>query len=125
MNAALKKYIIVFVIGSMLIPFIFIKDIYPFFRFGMYAESYKTTKTAQEKFEIYTYTPDTMQLFYSPNIGINVSVFEYMKRKYHYLGKGEWLLSQLDSLSAPHQSSLQWKMYRYTPSDTALVATYK
>jgi len=83
---------------SLAIPFILMRDVYPMFRFGMFAEPVRK-ETLREKIIIYYGNTESLKEFSAQMIGMNVSVFEQVKRKYFYLQKTPTLLSYLDSLT--------------------------
>ncbi|MCS7004719.1 MAG: hypothetical protein NZM38_05275 [Cytophagales bacterium] len=95
---------------TLAIPFVLMRDIYPMFRFGMFAEPRKK-ETLNENISIYCGT-SALQLktFDASEIKINHSVFEQIKRKYYYTQQSEKLLKILDSLTGFRYP--YWKLER-------------
>ena len=113
----------------MTLPFIFIRSFYPFYRFGMFAESI-TTDNKIEKFLIYYKNSKGIKtLFYAPDIGINVSTFEYVKRNYFYGNQSKKLLENISKHYTSEEIS-NWELYKViwesnNKSDTVKVYTLK
>ncbi len=79
-----KNIMTTIILTGLFVPFILITDIFPFFRFGMFAEPIR--KNIQtEKFVIYsTDTNDRRRIFDPSTIGINSNTFLYLCRNYYY-----------------------------------------
>jgi hypothetical protein len=106
----------------MFLPFVLVKDFYPFYRFGMFAEP--LPQGIIETFEI-TYRDDKKQLktFQPMDYEIPESKLEMWKRNYFYRGESEKLLQNLKKLQKGNTS--EWKLYQIKISlqktDTVLV----
>ncbi len=69
---------------GLLIPFILITDIFPFVRFGMFAEPIKKALQT-EKFILYSTNNAGERKVFDPElIGINTNTFHYLCRNYYY-----------------------------------------
>lgn len=79
-----KNIMTTILLSGLLVPFILITDLYPFLRFGMFAEPIK--KDIQtEKFILYeTNTTGERSIFNPEAIGINPNTFYYLCRNYYY-----------------------------------------
>ncbi|PKQ68917.1 hypothetical protein [Raineya orbicola] len=64
------------------LPFLLLTDIFPFLRFGMFAEPVHSVR--QEFFEIYTLENGKLRKFNTYLWGIDEGVFHYLVRKYYY-----------------------------------------
>ncbi|MCS6796782.1 MAG: hypothetical protein RMJ97_07465 [Raineya sp.] len=76
------KKIIFITLVLVWLPFLLLTDIFPFLRFGMFAEPTKSTK--QELFELYTLENGKLRKFNTYLWGIDEGVFHYIVRKYYY-----------------------------------------
>ncbi len=110
---------------GVILPFIFLKDVYPFHRFGMFAEPIKH-QTQYEKFYIF-YKIDagididtTNFVKLEPqHIPLNANAFEMQLRKYHYQKKHADFISVFDEIikkkinlgTEKKEEKLKWKWY--------------
>lgn len=108
---------------GIILPFIFLQDVYPFHRFGMFAEPIKH-QTQNEKFYIFykidteTDTTDFVKLE-PQNIPLNANAFEMQLRKHHYQKKhadfisvfDEIIKKKIDSGAKKKNEKLKWKWY--------------
>jgi len=116
-----KKYILFFVIIGIVLPFIFLKDVYPFHRFGMFAEPVKY-QAQEEKFYIF-YKIKSQNKFIelkASTIPLNANAFEMQLRKHHYQKKHADFISIFDKLirnkinlkeDPKNDKKLNWKWY--------------
>lgn len=121
-----KHFLFFFLLGGIILPFIFLKDSYPFHRFGMFAEPVKHT-AQYEKFyifykidtRIYIDTTDFVKLE-PQNIPLNANAFEMQLRKHHYQKKHAEFITIFDEIirkkinleeDSQKNISLKWKWY--------------
>ncbi|MBT31175.1 MAG: hypothetical protein CMO01_16085 [Thalassobius sp.] len=69
---------------TFIIPFILQKSIFPFYRFGMFAEPV-VNQIQTEKFEVLIeYTKQKKEVFNAQERGLYESIFSYLMRNYYY-----------------------------------------
>jgi hypothetical protein len=115
--------IILFIIGGIILPFIFLKDVYPFHRFGMFAEPVKH-QAQNEKFYIFykiendTTFENTFIELKPQTIPLNSNAFEMQLRKHHYQKKHADFIKVFDEiiknktdLKEKPTKKLNWKWY--------------
>jgi hypothetical protein len=79
-----KNIISTILLAGLLVPFILITDIFPFLRFGMFAEPIKS-QMQTEKFILYCTNTKGEKIVFNPtSIGINSNTFHYLCRNYYY-----------------------------------------
>ncbi len=90
-----KNIMTTILLSGLLVPFILITDLYPFLRFGMFAEPIK--KDIQtEKFILYeTNTTGERSIFNPEAIGINPNTFYYLCRNYYYRNETKLFIDKL------------------------------
>jgi hypothetical protein len=107
--------VLLFIVMGIILPFIFLKDIYPFHRFGMFAEPVKH-QTQYEKFYIF-YNLDNQFIELEPHhIPLNANAFEMQLRKHHYQKKHADFIRIFDEiikkqLNLRDTKKLNWKWY--------------
>lgn len=138
----MNKYLLFFIIVSIIIPFIFLKDSYPFHRFGMFAEPIKY-KRQYEKFYIFyqlapssvlsstsspapssTLTTNFVELK-AQEIPINANAFEMQLRKFHYQKKHSEFIAVFDKiikdkLKLKTAQKLNWKWYQVIQNEDSI-----
>lgn len=114
-------FLFIFILVGIIFPFIFLKDIYPFHRFGMFAEPVKH-QAQYETFYIF-YKKETDSNFTelrSQNIPLNANAFEMQLRKHHYQKKHANFIDVLDKIirnkmnlkeNLKSEKKLNWKWY--------------
>ncbi len=113
----------VIIFGGIIIPFIFLTDLYPFHRFGMFAEPIKH-QAQYEKFYIFykidTFSNgknDTNFVKLNPqDIPLNANAFEMQVRKHHYQKKHVDFINVFDEIIKKKEKlkdneKLKWKWY--------------
>jgi hypothetical protein len=79
-----KNIMTTILLAGLLVPFVLLTDIFPFLRFGMFAEPVKK-EIQTEKFILYKTTlSGKKELFNQEEIGINPNTFYYLCRNYYY-----------------------------------------
>ncbi len=90
-----KNIMTTIMLTGLLVPFILITDIFPFLRFGMFAEPIK--KDIQtERFIIYaTNSLGEKTLFNPQKIGVSPNTFHYLCRNYYYRNESKLFADKL------------------------------
>lgn len=112
------------------IPFILLTDIYPFFRFGMFAEPVKQA-VQLEQFAI-RYKDTNGQLHLLSPLQSGLSSLAYLMRNYYYRNESVQLLNHIHTIYSQKQKIpiAEWQLLRITSPlsrfrpDTTLVATH-
>jgi hypothetical protein len=98
MQDKLKNGVTISITILALIPFILLTDLFPFFRFGMFAEPLKSS-IQTEVFHVTVIHDDGMEEVFDPKeMSINSSDFNYLCRNYYYRKEGEIFLSKLSTV---------------------------
>lgn len=85
------KYIFILLLW---VPFILLTDLFPFMRFGMFAEPVKTIQ--QTEFFILTITHQNKESEFDPKLsGIPTQTFNYLTRNYYYKNQISTLLKSI------------------------------
>ncbi|HVD98127.1 MAG TPA: hypothetical protein VNB90_07965 [Cytophagaceae bacterium] len=93
--------------AGLLVPFVLITDIFPFMRFGMFAEPI-TRSVQTEKFVIYQLdATGNKNLLHPERIGINPNTFYYLCRNYFYRNEAELFSKKLLQLSDQQTSAVE------------------
>jgi hypothetical protein len=107
------KNLIISGLGFFLIfPFILVSDIYPFFRFGMFAEPiHQTVQT--ERFVICYYDLESkLKILPFETTGFEESHLLYILRSYYYRGNLEQFFSQIHQISKKSLQINRWALLR-------------
>jgi len=101
------------------LPFVFLTDIFPFYRFGMFAEPARR-HIQTERFLL----KQNDQIFETKQINLSKSNFEALARKYYYEKKISFFVQNIAKISPyPRQ---KWKFYRILgQKDSLLIYTYQ
>lgn len=115
------KNLIISVLGFFLLfPFILISDIYPFFRFGMFAEPIRQTVQTERFIICYYNLESKLKILPFETIGFEESHLLYILRSYYYRGKLEQFFSQIHQISKKSLQIKRWELLRleYKPSSS-------
>jgi hypothetical protein len=114
------------------LPFLFITDFFPLFRFGMFAEPVLSKQRNQEIFRLYYAKNNNVYFFNTYFFGIDEGVFNYLVRKYYYQGKMKDFEKKFKKLIHQHSSTASpqaWYIYKIRVNahtkDSILVARYE
>jgi hypothetical protein len=109
----LKKTIIIGFIGLLWLPFVLMNDIFPFFRFGMFAEP--AQKLAVQEVFILTYSSNNQvnKIYDTNELGIDEAMLNYLARKYYYQKQMPLFFQRLQK-SYLNQSSKLQKVQKFT-----------
>jgi len=80
------------------VPFVLLNNLYPFWRFGMFAEPVKS-QVQTEKFKIYRFSASGHSEYFSPEkIGFDENQFLYLARNYYYKSQTTFFLKEVRGL---------------------------
>jgi hypothetical protein len=127
-QVSLQKMVITGILTAICIPFILLTDVYPFFRFGMFAEPV-TQEIQMEQFAVrYIGQNNTVHLLDPAEVGLGS--LAYLMRNYYYRQQSELFLQYIHQLYPAKADVKEWQLLRVTGSpkhlmkpDTAAVAT--
>lgn len=95
-------------------PFILIKTIYPFYRFGMFAEPVKT-QTQKEVFEIFYWTQDSIKhSLKAKDIKMSEALLRSIVREYYYKNQKDIFLNEIGKIYNQHhkENAIRWEIVR-------------
>ena len=95
MSIQTRNIIIVLFLGMSFVPFVLLTDLFPFMRFGMFAETI-TNNSQQELFEILIQKKDgSTELLSQRQQGMDDSHLNYLTRTYFYANKISFLTEEI------------------------------
>ncbi len=114
---------------TMLVPFVLVNNLYPCFRFGMFAEPIRNTVSVEKLLISFENSEGQEYIFFPAVIGLSEGHFSYVVRSYYYQGNIQQLFSQLHSIQKKSQKIKQWDLYRLqisstSPTDTSHLQTW-
>lgn len=113
-----KKIIYTLSLIGLIVPFVLITNLFPFVRFGMFAEPVRFDQQ-QESF-IITFNERVID---GEKIGIDPNTFSYLIRNHVYRSEETILLQKLSGITP--SSNGEWSIYRQTlKGDTVLLESY-
>jgi hypothetical protein len=125
MQDKLKNAITISVTILALIPFVLLTDLFPFFRFGMFAEPLKSS-IQTELFQVITISDKGKEEVFNPDkMGINSADFNYLCRNYYYRREGEIFLKNISKaydIKDVKEWIIQRTFYTQHKKDSARVA---
>lgn len=114
----------------MLIPFVLLTDVYPFFRFGMFAEPVRRNVQLEQFTLRYVDNQGNKNIASAEQVGLGS--LAYLLRNYYYRNQTEQLLESVHELYPDRQHVREWQLLRITASvrkpdqtDTTAVATWQ
>jgi hypothetical protein len=112
------------VLAALLIPFILQQTVYPFFRFGMFAEPVKS-EIQSEYFRLIGKNSKSVKgVAVSPLTGIKSSTMDYLLRNYYYRGEAEVFLQKIPATLPENVSFDTLLLVRHLGVDSSIVARY-
>jgi len=118
MQDKLKNGVTISIIILALIPFILLTDLFPFFRFGMFAEPLKFS-IQTESFYVTIIRDDSKEEMFDPQkYSINSADFNYLCRNYYYRKEGELFLKNLSSLFK-EEGIREWRIKKISYADNS------
>lgn len=118
----MKKTVIISFLLLLLLPFIFIKTVFPFYRFGMFAEPVKAAAQT-EKFQVRYRQQQKWIPFKGTEFGLSKSVFAAMMRKAHYQNQVEEFLQK--TASVVKVKATTWELWRFEHQDSTKVGQWQ
>lgn len=113
---------------GILVPFVLITDVFPFLRFGMFAEPLDKSKQVEVFYIQYQEYQAGWKLFDPEKYEMQEETFQYLARNYYYRNESDLLLQKLKKSDA-EQGEL-WHLYKvsFPPGfpdmrDTVLIST--
>lgn len=110
MSSRFKSILFLFIPGLITLPFILVTDLFPFMRFGMFAEPIKH-QVQQEEFRVYLQKNDSTSILNPVEIGFEEHTYEYISRNYFYRGEGILYLEKISSLLKEKPTKLELRRY--------------
>jgi hypothetical protein len=130
MKIKLKNIIVSGFITALILPFILITDLFPFARFGMFAEPVSSADTLK-MFEVEYYQNHQWHTLDAKRFNLASGSFMYLAGNYFYRNQSKEFLTKL-SLSIPDTSIYAWRLKHIQipgnnlhQSDTVLIETLK
>lgn len=112
------------VLLGLFLPFVLQQTIYPFFRFGMFAEPV-TREIQQEVFRLAGMRTDaSMDMEISEYTGISRSNLDYLLRNYYYRDQADLFLRKVVGLMPATHPFDTIVILRMLPEDTSIVARH-
>jgi len=108
MKIKLKNIIITGFIAALILPFILVTDLFPFARFGMFAEPVRATDTLQV-FEPEYYKHHQWHHLDGRDLHLASNSFMYLARNYYYRNQSGLFLSRLSEV-LPDTSIHAWRL---------------
>jgi hypothetical protein len=105
-----KQYIIFLSMLWLLIPFVLLTDLFPLFRFGMFAEPIRNTTSTEQWAVYYQNATLNYELLRSEDIGISEGHFTYLLRYYVYQRKLQQLFRQLHQIVSKQKKIISWEI---------------
>lgn len=119
----MKKFVIITTFLFLCLPFVLIKTIFPFYRFGMFAEPVKT-EAQTEYFKVYYQNKEGYKkVFDGTEIGLSKSVYATMMRNYHYKNKEVELLEK--TAHVINNDAQFWEMWRVSQTDSTQIGIWQ
>jgi hypothetical protein len=116
MRDQLKNGVTVSITILALIPFVLLTDLFPFFRFGMFAEPLKSS-IQTESFQVTIIHNNGKEEIFNPQeISVNSADFNYLCRNYFYRKEGEKFLINLSTIFK-EKDIREWIIKRITYRD--------
>src|SRR5436189_63115 len=115
MLGKLRNYVIITMLVCITIPFILLTDLFPFLRFGMFAEPVKT-EIQKEYFEV-SYLDDSNKekKLDSKLIGIEPHFFYYLGRNYYYRKESGKFLKNIAQIFKKYDNNVsEWRLKKIT-----------
>jgi hypothetical protein len=102
-----KNIMTTLLFSGLLVPFVLFTDIFPFLRFGMFAEPIRND-IQTEKFILYEINlTGKRKLFNQEKIGINPNTFYYLCRNYYYRNQMELFSDKIFSSTDPSLKKIE------------------
>lgn len=104
-----------------MIPFIFQTTLYPFFRFGMFAEPVRYDIQEERFILMKTLSSGKTTPYVPENLGIGKNKLDYLLRNYYYRNETQQLIQHLQALLPDSALENSIKVIRIVGKDTIVV----
>ena len=109
MYGKIKNIVITGMLVLIALPFLLLTDIFPFMRFGMFAEPVKSPNQ-MEVFEVSFLDQSKKEIVLDPkSIGVEPHFFLYLSRNYYYRKEAGKFLDHISSISQNKNVS-EWRL---------------
>jgi hypothetical protein len=125
----MKRTVIYLMLLGVTVPFVLLTDVYPFFRFGMFAEP--VSRAVQTERFVVRYLDDFGRPHAVNPAEVGLGELVYLLRNYYYRGETERLLQRLHGLHPRRAAATEWQLLRITTPaeayrpDTSLAGSWK
>ncbi len=115
-------------LAGVTVPFVLLNDLYPFFRFGMFAEP--VARAVQTENFLLGYTDVSGKTHFVQPAGVGLRSLPYLMRNYYYRGEAETFLRNIHRLHPKKNQIAGWQLLRVTSPtevyrpDTVLAGRY-
>ena len=123
-----KNIVTTIMLLGLIVPFVFITDLFPFVRFGMFAEPIKSN-IQTENFMVYATNKNKERFLVNPRLfGSNENSFLYLCRNYYYRNQLQEFSTNLLS-TPPLVNSTKIEIFRISTNinntrDTTLIGAF-
>lgn len=123
------KTAITLTLALVLLPFVLQTDLYPLFRFGMFAEPVRREVQTETFVLRVVYRSGSQRIVSPPEVHLNS--LAYLMRNYYYRREADTLLARIQRIHPQKASVREWQLLRVTSPvaryrpDTAVVARLK
>jgi hypothetical protein len=112
----MKRTVISIMLLGVTVPFVLLTDLYPFFRFGMFAEP--VSRAVQTERFVVRYLDAGGGAHGVAPAEVGVGELVYLLRNYYYRGETGRLLKRLHGLHPRRAEAAEWQLLRITtPAD--------
>ncbi len=118
----LREITIFVIIMGFILPFIFLRDFYPFYRFGMFAEPVKNSVQKEIFIIQFTNSKNQTKIFEPENYGWNKDTFSFLKRNYFYRRESHKLLHIIKN-KITEKDTRNWKLLQLLPNQSGNLDT--
>jgi hypothetical protein len=109
MSVKIKNFIIPALLIAITIPFVLQTDLFPFLRFGMFAEPIQP-QTEFETFEVsYVDRSNKEVIVSSKSFGIEKHFFPYLARNHYYRNESDLFLKKISDI-LPDTNIVEWRL---------------
>jgi hypothetical protein len=125
----MKRAVISIMLLGVAVPFVLLTDLYPFFRFGMFAEP--VSRAVQTERFVVRYLDAGGRPHEVAPAEVGLGELVYLLRNYYYRGETDRLLQRLHGLHPRRAETAEWQLLRITTPadayrpDTSLAGSWK
>ena len=125
----MKRAVISIMLLGVAVPFVLLTDLYPFFRFGMFAEP--VSRAVQTERFVVRYLDAGGRPHEVAPAEVGLGELVYLLRNYYYRGETDRLLQRLHGLHSRRAETAEWQLLRITTPadayrpDTSLAGSWK